>query len=192
MPFETLRIIPSVDVEETLADNAQGVSESSYIRWRDKLPERRGGSVLFNNDIVQYEGAIVDIHPWQGLSAVKQMAVATESNLYVYTEGPPKNITPRYENTDVAVSFDTVTGSSIVTVLDPDFEPTKYDTVVFNTPVSVGGLVLNGAYKVVNYLGSNQYNIDAGVNATSTITNGGSVPMFDTLNGNNQITVTLA
>lgn len=190
MPFETLRIIPSVDVEETLADNAQGISESNYIRWRDKLPERRGGSVLFNNEIVQYEGGIVDIHPWQGLNAVKQMGVATETNLYVYTQGPPKNITPRYENTNVAVSFDTSTGSSIVTVLDPDFEPTKYDTVVFNTPVSVGGLILNGAYGVVDYLGSNQYTIDAGINSIGApVTNGGVVPFFSTTSGSNEITV---
>ena len=192
MPFETLRIIPSVDVEETLADNAQGISESNYIRWRDKLPERRGGSTLFQNELIQYEGAIVDLHPWQGLNAVKQMGVATETNLYVYTSGPPKNITPRYENTSVAIPLDTTSGDSIVTVTDPDFEPTKYDTVVFNTPVSVGGLVLNGAYKVVQYLGSNQYTIDAGANATATVTNGGAVPEFDTTSGSNEVAVTLA
>lgn len=190
MPFETLRIIPSVDVEETLADNAQGVSESNYIRWRDKLPERRGGSTLFQNEIIQYDGLIVDIHPWMGLDAKKQMAVATETNLYVYTLGPPKNITPRYENTDVAVIIDTTSGDNIVTIYDPDFAPTKYDSVVFNTPVSVGGLILYGAYKVRQYLGSNQYTIEAGANATATINNGGVVPQFTTTSGSNEITVT--
>ena len=43
MPFETLRIVPSVDIEKTLADNAAGISYSNYIRWRDKVPEKRGG-----------------------------------------------------------------------------------------------------------------------------------------------------
>ena len=69
---------------------------------------------------------------------------------------------------------------------------TIYDVVVFNTPVSIGGIVLSGAYQVSQAGGADQYEITAANPATSTVTGGGAVPSFTTTSGSAAVIVTLA
>lgn len=189
MPFETLRIIPSVDVEKTLADNAQGISDSNFIRWRDKIPEKRGGCTLYAN--TQFNGYVTDLHGWQGLNGQKYLGIGTETNLYVYSNNYANDITPRYETTNVAPNITSTAGSNSFIVDDPTFSPVSvYYSVVFNTPVSIGGIVLSGAYKINSLTGGTSYEILASQNAVPTIT-GGVLPEFTSTSGSSLIDVNL-
>ena len=114
MPFESLRVIPSVDVERTLADNAQGISDSNFIRWRDKVPEKRGGCSLYTN--TQFNGYVTDLHAWQGLNAQKYLGIGTTTNLYVFSNNSTQEISPRYQTVNVAPNISTTLGSSIVDI----------------------------------------------------------------------------
>jgi hypothetical protein len=84
-----------------------------------------------------------------------------------------------------------------VTVDDPNSNVTSYDGVFFETPISVGGLIIAGFYSTVaNTIGS--YNIQSRnlvnqpVPATTTVSNGGAVPLFTSSIGSPEITVTFS
>jgi hypothetical protein len=70
--------------------------------------------------------------------------------------------------------FDTVSGSSIVTVTDAGGGYIDGDFVTFSGATAVGGLTINGEYQIT-YTGGSTYTIDAGTNASSTANGGGSV-----------------
>lgn len=190
MPFETLRIIPSVDVEKTLADNAQGISDSNYIRWRDKIPEKRGGCQLYAN--AQFDGYITDLHAWQGLNSQKFLGIGTTTNLYTYSNTTAKDITPRYNTEDTPPDISSTAGTNVFNIEDPNFSPVSiYYKVVFNTQVSIGGVVLSGAYAIKTITGGTSYEIVAKNVATSTVSNGGTLPLFTTNLGSSLVTVDL-
>lgn len=191
MPFETLRIIPSVDVEKTLADNAQGISESNFIRWRDKLPEKRGGCQLYAN--AQFSGYITDLHAWQGLNQDKYLGIGTTTNLYTYSNNSAKDISPISYTDDITPDISSTSGANVFVVDDPVFTPVStYYKVVFNTPVSIGGVILSGAYDIAALTGGSTYEIVAATRATATVANGGDLPEFVTTSGSSLVTVNFA
>jgi len=189
MPFEALRIIPSVDAERTLADNAQGISSSNFIRWRDKIPEKRGGCQLYAN--AQFSGYITDLHAWQGLNGQKFLGIGTTTNLYTYSNNTSKDITPRYFTDDITPDISSTAGSNIFEITDATFAPVSvYDKVVFNTQISIGGVILSDAYNINSITGPTSYEILAQAKATSTVANAGTLPQFDTTNGSSLVDVT--
>lgn len=198
MPFETLRVIPSVDIEKTPSDNASGISESNFIRWRDKIPEKRGGCTLWpNGQSIQYAGVPRALHAWEGLTADKRLAVGTTTRLYVYSQTlGVKAITPLYviDNIPVGITTNVTAGTeNIVLVTDAIHQNvSQYDTVVFNTPVTYNGIVLNGAYAVIAGITANTYTIDAGMIATAAGGPGGVVPQFVTTLGRSEVKVNFA
>jgi hypothetical protein len=187
MPHAALTIVPGVNTEKTLALNESGVSASSFIRWRDGMAEKRGGWTKFVN--TPFAGTIRSLHAWQDLSSNDWLAVGSTTNLNVYNGTVINDITAQAISVpSIAVSLTTTSGSSIVTVTDTGRNATIYNVVVFNTPVSVGGLVLSGSYQIVQG-GLNTYNIVATSNATSSVTNGGAVPYYSTTTGAAIVTV---
>lgn len=174
MPFESLRIIPGVDVEETRADNAAGISESNYIRWRDNLPEKRGGCTAFNN--FRYIGKSRCLHAWQGLSQDKRIAIGTTERLYVSFGSNAIDITPQIVTHNVPIVggrpfLSSTINSSIITVDDNiQYGTTVYDTVIFNTQIEIANVLIFGAYDIVSINSNGTYNIDAGIKAQSTTT----------------------
>jgi hypothetical protein len=67
---------------------------------------------------------------------------------------------------------------------------TVYDAVYIKTPISVGGIVLFGIYQLVGG-GQGQYTINAATPATSTVADGGVLPVFTSIAGQSTVTVTL-
>jgi len=94
-----------------------------------------------------------------------------------------QDISPQTTTTSPAVSFSTTADSNVVTITDPDYQTTPYDVVYIKVPVSVGGIVLFGQYQVWNS-SLTTYDIYATdilgqpALATSTVSNGGVVPIF--------------
>ena len=182
MPFETLRIIPSVDVEKTLADNAQGISDSNYIRWRDKIPEKRGGCQLYAN--AQFNGYITDLHAWQGLNSIRYLGIGTTTNLYTYSNNTSKNISPRYATDSIVPNINSTINTNIFQITDATFAPVStYYKVVVNTQISIGGVILSGAYNIDTITGLTSYEISTPNKATATVVGGETLPQLTTTNG---------
>ncbi len=90
-----------------------------------------------------------------------------------------------------APNFSTTISSSTVTVTFPNNGMAAGDWVAIVIPVAVGGLVLLNFYQVVSILDTSNFTIDAGSNASASVSNGGAVPVFDTTATSQTILVTL-
>jgi hypothetical protein len=77
-------------------------------------------------------------------------------------------------------NFSTVNGSDVVTVtiVQNDLVATNWINIV--TPVSIGGIILQGLYQVQTVINANEFTINAASNASSTVNNGGALPVFTT------------
>lgn len=202
MPHQALKLIAGVDQNKTPALNEAAISYSNLIRF---IPDRNnvglvqklgGWTQFFTNPI----GSVVrTLLAWEDINANSWLGVGAEASLSVINEGGLKTITPQTTTANVAVSFTTTTGSTgnVVTITASGSNLDQYDAVDIQTQVSVGGLILFGAYQVIpvsstqfqilatNIFGEPQY-------ATSAVTTGGSVPSFAFTRGSSTVTVTLA
>ena len=194
MPIKSVKLIPGVNVEKTQTLNEAGISQSAFGRFRDGLFQKIGGwaQYFFYNS-----GIPRALHAWQDLNLVGHLAVGTTSSFGVITSGAVNVLTPQQVTTNPAVNFSTSTSQpnpKLVTVIDASLTgvTTIYDGVYFNTPVSVGGLILSGFYSIVApIVSTTSYTITAAKNATATVNNGGAVPTFTTVSGSAVVEVGL-
>ena len=208
MPHQSLKLLPGVDQNKTPALNEAAISESQLIRF---IPDRTMGGLVqklggWTKYVVNSMGSIVRcLWAWEDTNANSYLAVGAEGivaggggSLQIIQSGGATDISPRRETVNVAVDFSTTSGSNEITIVDTGRSATNYDVVNILTQVSVGGLVLFGQYPVYNPTNAvNSYKIYAFNNlgeaayATSTVANGGDVPVFDTTNGSDFVDVTL-
>lgn len=193
MPFIEINLKPSVNIEPTEADNAAGVQTSNFIRWRADLPEKRGGCTLFINQ--QLQGSISALKPWGDINGNAYLGVASDKKVYSYNTGNynAKDISPQYfVSNSNAIKFSTTAGSNTVTITDNNgISLTVYDSVQFDVPVSVGGLILYQTYQVTSVSSGGVYTINAGYPATSTTVNvAPTLPVFTTTLDSSKVTVT--
>lgn len=190
MAFGSVTLRPGINVELTPTLLTAGYSQSRLVRFRNGLAQKIGGWTRFYTSVVS--GVPRELHAWADLSEANHLLVGTTTTLGMITSGSFKDITPRTLTSDFAPNFSTVINTPTITVTDPNAGTlTVFDSVVFNIPVSVGGLILSGVYQVATVVGANVYTITAAANASSTVTNGGAVPLFTTTNGSSQVQVTL-
>lgn len=190
MPEVSLKLIPGVQAEITPTLNQSGISSCNLIRWKDKLPQKLGGWSRFYP--LALSGVPRCLHSWADLNAISHLAIGTTSQLNVITNGNLQNITPQTLTSNFSPNFSTTNLSPTVTIVDPNISNvTTFDAVFFNTPISVGGLLLQGLYPIVQVTGVNSYQITATSNATATVVSGGAVPSFTTSAGSSTVLVTL-
>lgn len=188
MPFAGVQLNPGINVEKTPLLLQAGYSTSMMIRFRDGLAQKYGGYQKFYP--LSVGGTPRDLHAWQDLNQTPHLAVATTSELDVITNGILLPITPQTLTSSFAPNFSTTIGSNVVNVTDPNItNVTVFDSVFFNTPISVGGLILSGLYPIQSITGVSSYTINASANATATVASGGAVPTFTTTNGSATVQV---
>ena len=182
MPFVEVKITPSVNIEPTPTDNQTGISTSNFIRWRGDLPEKRGGCTLYINQRV--DGAPVALKPWGDFQGDSFLGIATPSKVYTYGAETLllKDVSPQYYISPLASpTFTTTVGSAVVGITDAT-QPSgigQFDSVQFITPISVGGLILNGTYPIQSVTGPSSYNIVVPYPATSAVSGiAGTLPKF--------------
>jgi hypothetical protein len=186
-----LKLRPTVDTEKTFALNEAGISVSNLIRFKNQLVEKLGGWLRFYP--FNLAGVPKDIHPWADLNAVSHLGIGTTTELVVITEGDLQDITPQTLVSDFAPDFSTTINTSTVEVTDPNIaNVTTYDSIFFNTPIAVGGLVLEGLYPIDTITGVDSYTIVDDQTATATVANGGAVPQFVTTAASAIVTVNFA
>lgn len=185
-----LKLRPTVDVEKTQTLNEGGISSGNLFRFKSGLPQKLGGWDRFYPG--QVSGTPRALWGWADLEGTNHLGSGTTSQLAMITDGVFKDITPQQITTNPTPNFSTVINTPTVTVVDNGVtNVTTLDTVFFNTPVSVGGIILSGMYPIDVILGAHSYQITAKSNATATVNNGGVVPIFDTTIGEATVEVTL-
>ena len=119
----------------------------------------------------------------------------------LYSDYAPVNV-PLYNadgTTQSTPVIKTTKGSSIVQIFDSLATPTNrvalsiYDAVTFNTPVSIGGLIIQGTYPIVEAGGVTAYYIDVGYPAQETTdttkANSNYLPQFVVTSGSSVVQV---
>lgn len=157
---------------------------------------------LLADDIIYFENSTaVDGIPAGELNTRHVVSSVVNANAFVVTVTSTANANATGGGANVTFEsypfqqrlidpFTTTDGSSIVFVNDKDHGATSGDTVNFSGATAVGGLTLDGDY-ILTYINSNTYTIDAGANATSSATGGGTVVAKYELNIGLQIYSTL-
>lgn len=190
MPEVGLKLIPGVNAELTPTLNQAGISSCDLIRFKSSLPQKLGGWEKFYPFAVG--GVPREMAAWQDLNSVDHLAIGSTTALNIITDGVIADITPQKKTTSFTPDFSTTMGQATVVIIDPNISNvTTSDTIFFNTPIAVGGLVLQGAYPIVTIGGTHTYNITASSVAASTVNNGGVVPTFTTTSGSSIVTVTI-
>jgi hypothetical protein len=170
MPHNTIKLKPGVETNTTPALNEAAYSSSAFIRF---LPERNGYGLAqkLGGWVAYYASSIGSkiraLKGWADLNATNHLGIGAESSLSVLTGNNLVNITPQTSVTNTAPVFAITSGSNVVTVTDSNITASVLDYVTYVTPVTVGGLVLNGPYKIQSAAGT-QYSIYASSVATST------------------------
>lgn len=170
MPLVTIRLVPGVNVEKTPTLNEAGISDANFIRFVDGLPQKLGGWEKYYPFTVN--GIPRSLHAWQDANGDDNLGIGTSSLLGIISADTLDGITPQIFDSNTQVNFSTTAGSPTVTVTDTNISTvTIYDSVFFETPVSVGGLILSGIYPIASVTGATSYTITAPSNAVTTRSN---------------------
>lgn len=189
MPFSTVKLLPGVKTEPTPTLNEAGISASNLIRFFGGLPQKLGGwTAYYPRSFASIPRALA---AWEDLNSVDHLGVGCDASVSVITAGSLQDISPRYLVHNSPVNFSTVAGSDIVTILDPGSNASFFDVIFLATPVSVGGVILYGSYSIFQAQTPDQYEIEAGQVAISTVNNGGVVPVYTSAVGTSSILVAL-
>jgi len=176
MPLQKLQFRPGLNREGTIYSNEGGWYDGDKIRFRSGLPEKIGGWTQLSPN--QFLGVARSIWVWLDGDAgvgTQYIGVGTNNHYYIYTGGVYNDVTPIIQTDTLTNPFTTASASSIVTVSDASYNPGIGDFVNFSGATAVGGLIISGQYQVLTVPSSTTYTINAGSNATSTATGGGTV-----------------
>lgn len=187
MATRSIVLQAGINFETTPSGNPTQYQDSNLIRFAPSgLPEKIGGFTKFFPDPI---GSIVrELHAWETLAGDDALAVGAEAELGVIIDGTLSDITPQRTETNSPVNVSTTAGSPTVIIIDTGLQPGVGDVVIINTQISVGGIVISGGYNIAP-LSVNKYSITATSNATSTVANAGTVPIFNTSAGNSLVVV---
>ena len=176
MPLQKLQFRPGINREGTDYSNEGGYFDGDKIRFRSGFPEKIGGWTQVS--AFQYEGICRSIWVWLDGDAgagATYTGLGTSKKYYILFGGTYNDITPIIDTSVLTNPFATTDTSSIVTVTDAGYNPAVGDFVNFSGATAVGGLTIDGNYKVLTAPSSTTYTIDAGSAASSTATGGGTV-----------------
>jgi hypothetical protein len=177
MPLQKLQFRPGINREGTDYSNTGGWYDCNNVRFRSGFPEKIGGWAQVNPN--QFLGHARSLWTWADISGNIFIGLGTQLKYYIYQGGTYNDITPIYYPTSgsdtLTNPFTTTNASSIVTVTDGNYSPNIGDYVIFSGATAVGGLTLNGEYKITNIISATQYQITAASNASSGATGGGTV-----------------
>ena len=150
---------------------------SNRVRWHKGLPEKIGGwavQQLVGSNSGVYIGTVRAACDWASLDGQYWIAFATEFKLYLINGGVLYDITPIRRTANLTNAFSTTIGSEVITVTDANHFANVGDYMEVVGLVFVGGLNIDGEYRITSVIDPNTYTIMAEAEfATSTVVNGG-------------------
>lgn len=172
MPLQKLQLRPGVNREGTTLANEGGWFECDKVRFRSGYPQKLGGWQPISNNT--YLGIARSLWNWVTLRGYNLLGVGTNIKYYVESGGTYNDVTPIRKTSTLNNPFTTTNGSKTVTVTDPGHGSTVGDYVTFSGASAVGGLTLNGEFRILTVT-SNTYTIEASTPANANATGGGTV-----------------
>jgi hypothetical protein len=172
MPLQKLQLRPGVNREGTTLANEGGWFDCDKIRFRSGYPQKLGGWQPISSNT--YDGTARSLWNWVTIRGYNLLGVGTSLKYYIESGGAYYDITPIRDTAILTNPFTTTSGSRVVTVTDSNHGATDGSYVIFSGASTVGGLDLNGEYRIT-YVNSNSYTITAASAASSSATGGGTV-----------------
>jgi hypothetical protein len=182
MPLQKLVFKPGINKEGTSYTNEGGWFDCDKVRFRSGNAEKIGGWTRLSD--TSFLGVCRALWNWGTLAGANLLGVGTNVKYYIEEGGEYNDVTPFLLNgagttttTLGATPLATTNGSGSVTVTDAisGISPSIGDYVILATTAAVGGLVINGEYKVISVINTFTFNIEANALASSTATGGGTV-----------------
>ena len=186
MPLKKVLLNAGVNRENTRYTNEGGWYESDKIRFRQGTPEKIGGWARISD--YTFLGVCRSLWNWVTLGGQNLIGVGTNLKFYIARGGEYYDVTPFRATATLTNPFTTYSGLTTVLVTDVDHGCVTNDFVTFSGASAVGGLLLDGEYKVT-VLTDDTYNITAASPASSSTTGGGTVTAEYELNTGNEINV---
>ena len=206
MPHATLKLLPGVDENRTLALNEAGISISQLVRF---VPDKQGiGLVQKLGGWSKYPGVGTNatatapsitraLWAWEDVNSTTHLAIGNQAssttgdalsvinNSLNSSTAQPVVITPRtyQSNPQPLISASTTSGSNVVTIYDPGSNISSFDVVFIKVPILIAGLVVFGEYQCTS-IDTDHYSVSVtdingnAVLANATVTNGGTSPEF--------------
>ena len=173
MPFSKIIFKPGVNRENTRYYNEGGWYESQWVRFRQGSPEKIGGWTQYSPNT--FLGVCRSLWNWITLSFLNLVGVGTNLKYYLTYGTSYYDITPiRLTVTLGANPFQTQALSPIVTVTATSNGAVINDFVTFSGATTFAGLTLNGEYQILTTPSSSTFTINAGSNASTGTSGGGS------------------
>jgi hypothetical protein len=185
---QKLILKPGINSQYTKTLNSGSYSDSQAVRFHDDVPEKIGGW----ESICQFSGIPRALHAWSDLMGVTRLASGSNIALEIYIYGQVYPITPYVNSTTISGAVTTVAGSTEVTITFPSHGATNGGSIYISVYTGVGGLTLYGAYTITSIVDSNRFTITSPIAATTSVTNGGTPPSFNTLVGTSLVSGSLA
>src|SRR5260370_34827250 len=120
---------------------------------------------------------VTSLNAWQDISANDFVAAAAKNNLVALTATSYQDITPQLRTSSLTPNITISSGSNIVRVNDVNSGMSVANSVVFDTPISIGNLLLMGGYPINSILSTAAFTILSSIAASTTITSSGVLPI---------------
>ena len=179
MAVTDLKLAPGLYRDETDRWAKNRWKDGDLIRFRRGLMQPIGGWTTQETGITGVTRALM---PHRTLDLENVLAIGTHEKLYLRYGGNLYNITPLRDSTSAPFSsstltnpFDTTNTSAVVNVSHTTHGENPGDYVLFNNATAVGGITIDGEYKIVDVIDADNYTITHTSAATSTATGGGNV-----------------
>jgi len=188
MALRKLVFQPGINRDITNYANQGGWYACDKIRFRKGFPEKIGGWRPTNFNA--YKGNARSLFSYGATPSDSVVSIGTDQKFYVQTGTTLRDVTPirtTFTSTATDNCFETVDGSTTVTVNITSHGASDGDYVTFSGATAVGGIPagsLNKEFQCENVLG-NSFEITVDTEATSTVAAGGGTAITATF----QITI---
>lgn len=167
-----LPVEPGVYTEQTPRGAKSKWKAADKVRFRYGLPEKIGGWTRLANTFI---GLARKIWDWTSLDSRNWVGFGTESKLYLVQDEVQTDITPMRSFGNLTNPFTTINTLTTVTVAHTNHGAQANDYVRYAGATAVGGLTIDGQYKIQTVIDGNSYTITAAAPAGSSATGGGTV-----------------
>ena len=177
MPLSLIKIRPGFNKQITDTAAEGQYVDGDFVRFRSGLPEKIGGwSKITTNTLV---GVARAQHQWTDLDGRIYACIGTLKCLYIYYQSAFYDITP-LETAQTGATFDTTTGSAIVTVNLSGhlLQPGDLFTFTSVTPPTGAGYTAgdfqNQTFEVTSRISASAFTVTMAANATANNTADGA------------------
>ena len=176
MTITKIQFQPGFDKQNTEISSKGKWTDGDKVRFRYGYPEKMGGWEKVST--TTFIGVARAQLAWNSLNGTAYNIFGTNKKLYVYSEGNFFDATPTRSSADITSVFTTSSGSSDFTITHSSHGASEGDYVtISSTSASIGGVgasTVDGEYEIQSITDTNNYTIDVGSNASSSVSTTGN------------------